>query len=88
MRVVDAHIRRGGQHRFSCDYEMLARLWEEEGSVQIEPRAFRSSRLKDLEINSDVGASESLAVERACPGALCLTNRHRINVSHPGCPYD
>jgi len=63
MEVVNAHFRQGGQHRFSYDYETLGRLLEDVGFVQIEHRAFRSSRLNHLEIDSDVRASESLVVE-------------------------
>ena len=47
--------------------ETLARLLEDVGFVQIEHRAFRSSKLKDLEIDSDVRAAESLVVEGVCP---------------------
>jgi hypothetical protein len=45
-------------------------LLEDVGFVQMEhrPPAFRSSRRKDLEINSDVRASESLVVEKGVPG--------------------
>ena len=67
MEVVNAHFRQGGQHRFSYDYETLARLLEDVGFVQIEHRAFRSSMLKDLEIDSEVRAAESLVVEGVCP---------------------
>jgi hypothetical protein len=57
------------QHRCSCEYETLARLWEDVRFVQIEHRACCSSRLKDLEITSDVRASQNLVVEKGVPGS-------------------
>ncbi len=67
MEVVSAHFRQGSQHRFSYDYETLARQLEDVGFVEMEHRAFRSSRLKVLEIDSEVRVSDSRIVERACP---------------------
>lgn len=54
------------QHRFSFDCVMLARLLDD----------FRSSRLKDLKIDSEFRASESLVVEVLARRALRLTDRH------------
>jgi hypothetical protein len=55
---------------------------EDVGFVQIEHRAFRSSRLNDLEIDSEVRASESLVVERACPEST-LPDRSAYNQRVP-----
>jgi predicted SAM-dependent methyltransferase len=65
MEVVNAHFRQGGQHRFSYDYETLSRLLQDNDLTEINERAYRSSSVAELEIDSEERASESLVVEAA-----------------------
>lgn len=63
MEVVNAHFRQGGQHRFSYDYETLARLLTSCGFTDVTEGAFHTSSLPELNIDSQARASESLIVE-------------------------
>jgi len=63
MEVVNFHFRQSGQHRFSYDFETLARLLEDCGFTSVVKMQFRSSGLPELGIDSELRALESLVVE-------------------------
>jgi Methyltransferase domain len=67
MEVVNFHFRQSGQHRFSYDYETLECLLRECGFEDVSPSAFRETRLKELAIDSESRATESLIVEASAP---------------------
>jgi hypothetical protein len=67
MEVVNFHFRQSGQHRFSYDFDTLARLLEDCGFEAVAQSEFRVSRLPELEIDQAARAQESLVVEAAAP---------------------
>jgi SAM-dependent methyltransferase len=69
MEVVNFHFRQSGQHRFSYDFETLARLLQDCGFVSVALSGFRMTRLPELAIDSESRARESLVVEAVAP--LC-----------------
>ena len=67
MEVVNFHFRQSGQHRFSYDFETLARLLEDCGFESVVQSGFRVTRLPDLAIDGEFRAPESLVVEAVSP---------------------
>ena len=67
MEVVNFHFRQNGQHRFSYDFETLARLLEDSGFESVAQSEFGRSRLPELAIDQAARAQESLVVEAAVP---------------------
>lgn len=63
MEIVNEHFRQGGQHRFSYDYETLARLLSNAGFGGIALARFGESRASDLALDNSERAAESLYVE-------------------------
>jgi SAM-dependent methyltransferase len=69
MEVINFHFRQSGQHRFSYDDETLAALLRDCGFEDVNQRGFRSSALRELAIDSDYRAPESLVLEGTAPSA-------------------
>ncbi len=67
MEVVNFHFRQSGQHRFSYDFETLARLLSDCGFTSIVKSEFGVSGLPELAIDSESRAGESLVVEARSP---------------------
>lgn len=67
MEVVNFHFRQSGQHRFSYDFETLARLLEDCGFESVSRSEFRVARLAELAIDSESRAPESLVVDAITP---------------------
>ena len=67
MEVVNFHFRQSGQHRFSYDFETLARLLDDCGFESVVQSQFRMTRLPGLAIDSEFRGPESLVVEAVVP---------------------
>jgi predicted SAM-dependent methyltransferase len=67
MEIVNEHFRQAGQHRFSYDYETLARLLRRSGFDAIVESEFGVSRMREIAIDSPDRATESLYVEAVRP---------------------
>jgi predicted SAM-dependent methyltransferase len=63
MEIVNEHFRQAGQHRFSYDYETLARLVRSSGFDAVAESRFGVSRMIGLAIDNPDRATESLYVE-------------------------